>query len=411
MSEIIKSLVRVGLYVDRSHPKKNGLCNVKVRLHYKGRSYYVKSDIDISPDLFDAVYRSKRIAPKNRPIESKLKNLEQYAESIVDNLRSFSIKKFKEIYFKLDDGHNDIGSFYEDKIVDLQRNNQFSSMEGYMYSLKKLRDYFGKESILFNEIGETELVKIYDWYIAQGNSGTTASIHFECLRHIYNRAATKGKISQADNPFGRNKYQIRKKANVKKGVPKETIKAIVDLDLKHDAVKEKARDFWLLCFYLSGINLKDLMSIKKSQVEKDSISYIRSKTKNKQTTITPIRVYLPDEAKKLIEKYKSPKGVYLFELLEGYKNPADIRKKVKNFNRYINQHMKKIGESIGYAGNLSINSTRHSFASIAANQGVSTYFLKEALGHSSLAVTENYIKGLELNTKAKITESIFKAIS
>ena len=71
MSEI-NSLVRVGLYLDTSHPKRSGLCNVKIRLHYKGRNHYVKTDLDLEPIVFKSVYKSRRIAPKYKPIEARL---------------------------------------------------------------------------------------------------------------------------------------------------------------------------------------------------------------------------------------------------------------------------------------------------------------------------------------------------
>jgi len=38
---------------------------------------------------------------------------------------------------------------------------------------------------------------------------------------------------------------------------------------------------------------------------------------------------------------------------------------------------------------------RHSFATILKNSGVSTEFISEALGHSSLSTTKNYLTGFE----------------
>ena len=38
---------------------------------------------------------------------------------------------------------------------------------------------------------------------------------------------------------------------------------------------------------------------------------------------------------------------------------------------------------------------RHSFATILKNSGVSTEFISEALGHSSLSTTKNYLAGFE----------------
>ena len=61
----------------------------------------------------------------------------------------------------------------------------------------------------------------------------------------------------------------------------------------------------------------------------------------------------------------------------------------------INEHMKKIAVDLGINKNVTTYFARHSFATILKNSGVSTEFISEALGHSSLSTTKNYLAGFE----------------
>jgi integrase len=47
---------------------------------------------------------------------------------------------------------------------------------------------------------------------------------------------------------------------------------------------------------------------------------------------------------------------------------------------------------------------RHSFATILKNSGVSTEFICEALGHTSLQTTKNYLAGFEQDAIRKTTD-------
>ncbi|MEO6837644.1 MAG: tyrosine-type recombinase/integrase [Ginsengibacter sp.] len=47
---------------------------------------------------------------------------------------------------------------------------------------------------------------------------------------------------------------------------------------------------------------------------------------------------------------------------------------------------------------------RHSFATILKNSEVSTEFICEALGHSSLQTTKNYLAGFEQDAIKKTTD-------
>ena len=66
--------------------------------------------------------------------------------------------------------------------------------------------------------------------------------------------------------------------------------------------------------------------------------------------------------------------------------------------------MKKIAVTIGIDKQITTYYARHSFATILKNSGVSTEFISEALGHSSLATTKNYLAGFEKHAINETTD-------
>ena len=77
---------------------------------------------------------------------------------------------------------------------------------------------------------------------------------------------------------------------------------------------------------------------------------------------------------------------------------------VKHLTRLINEHMKQIALQLGIDKSATTYYARHSFATILKNSGVSTEFISEALGHSSLQTTKNYLAGFEQDAIRKTTD-------
>lgn len=76
----------------------------------------------------------------------------------------------------------------------------------------------------------------------------------------------------------------------------------------------------------------------------------------------------------------------------------------QNFVRFINQHMKKLANANG----MEIKGTmeaRHSFTTqVTRRQGME--FAQEALGHTTLATTQNYWAGFQNETKREMADML-----
>ena len=68
--------------------------------------------------------------------------------------------------------------------------------------------------------------------------------------------------------------------------------------------------------------------------------------------------------------------------------------------------MKSIASQLKIMSKLTTCAARLSFATILQLSGASTEFISEALGHSNVKTTENYLAGFEDETKKETTKAL-----
>ena len=72
--------------------------------------------------------------------------------------------------------------------------------------------------------------------------------------------------------------------------------------------------------------------------------------------------------------------------------------------------LKRIGTELELPVKLTTNVARHSFATIQKNNGLSREYLKESLGHSSIATTERYLSSFEDDDVVKMHGKLLEGI-
>ena len=144
----------------------------------------------------------------------------------------------------------------------------------------------------------------------------------------------------------------------------EGIRAVRDFTSRTKGTM-KARDFFMLSYYLGGINMEDLKHIDFNKCQKE-LRYTRTKTEFRGGQET--RFTIPEEAKPIIAKYIMKDG------------HLDIGKDSKvNYN--MSYGMRRIRKALGIP-NLYMYSARKTFSQNAFELGVSTRVIDYVLGHS-----------------------------
>lgn len=162
-----------------------------------------------------------------------------------------------------------------------------------------------------------------------------------------------------------------------------------------------ARDLFLLSFYLRGIPFVDLAHLRKSDVHNGVIYYCRKKTQQ------PVAVHIPDVAQEIIDRYTSATddGTYLLPII---KKPGAANEKVQYDSalRLYNKRLTAISDLLGVEESLTSYVARHTWATIAHDNGVSIAYISQALGHSSEEVTRDYLRSFDDEALSEVNEYV-----
>ena len=107
---------------------------------------------------------------------------------------------------------------------------------------------------------------------------------------------------------------------------------------------------------------------------------------------------------KLFENFNTPfpEEVDLIDYLQEFFDKYSI----KNFIKFVNQHIKKLCLANDITTEVSTYWARHTFATLAVRNGASLEFIQESLGHGDLKTTQGYFAGFDNEAKKEFAGKI-----
>ena len=228
---------------------------------------------------------------------------------------------------------------------------------------------------------------------SKNNRETTISLQFRTLRSAYNKAIQAKCARKSDYPF--DDYKINKfdTSTQKRAIAKtEVLKFTQEVpDLGKRQYVQLSKDIFVFSYLCGGINFTDIANLTKANIIEGRLHYIRQKTGKK------IKIGIPDEAMKIIEKYAPESKGYLFPILDKkiHKTPLQKQNRIHKILAKVNKNLKLLAAELGVEANVTTYVARHSFASVLKKSGVSISLICEALGHSDLATTQIYLDSFD----------------
>ena len=357
--------------------KKDGTWNVKIRVNHNGKTVYIKTQHFVCQKQIRSDYTIKD------PIVLKIVN------PVVDDYRT----KISELGPKLELYDvfrlgtyltNDVAitadqinviEFAYGRIAELKEKKRMASAADMTKVVNSLVDYFGSSIIPVTEI-RSKMLYDYEKYLrqereierpdqfgkpytrtVQGLSDTGLHNHMRDLRILFNNIKDHyndedlGIVVIKHYPF--KKYKLVAVPENEK--PKLTISQVIairDFDAPKDSRMELARDLFMLCFYLCGMNAADLHKLPQDSALKERVNYNRSKTKSRRKDKAFISINIPDVAIPLYLKYA---GV----LKERYSTHITL-------DHALMKGMHGIGKALGIP-DLEFYDARHAFGDWARN--------------------------------------------
>lgn len=409
----------ISIYHETRREKENGKFSIKLRVYNKRDNVkkvrYFTTGIDLTIKEFETIWLNpdkRKLRGKNKELELKLKAIEKRANDEAEAMSVFEFSKFETKLFRKSSDRNNV-KYHFTLVIDKNLNlNKIGTAESYKYTLNSLATFSElKKKSSIDKLSFTDItidwLKDYEIFmVSNGKSYTTIGIYTRTLRAVFNNAIQDNDIGIDIYPFGKNNYKIPRTKKVKKALNSEQLKTLFNAKVDN-ANEEKVKDFWFFSYACNGMNLKDIALLKYSDIDNNKFTYYRAKTFDKSSEKTTITIYLTDFTESVIKKYGNKrKNGFVFDIVTPTEGSETQYKKIKNFNRYINDHIKRIAKANNLPPDCSFYWARHSFATNSIRKGATMEFISEALNHSDLNVTKNYFAGFEDKAKKEFADSL-----
>ena len=388
---------------------KKGLSPIYLRIADTNKSRYVSLGVRIRESQWNE--RTGRVRKSNDQSE-EINNLiiQRIADTESEILRLKTEKKsvtadHLKANLATEDGANSKLDFfvYANSVQEeLEARSQLYLHKRYKSVLKRFREFAGP-TLLFSDI-DPELLRKYQTHLIEehNNKPGTVKSHFNCIRAIYNRAIKEKLVLQEKSPFFQ--FSVKGGHSEREKLSYNELQAIEGLELDEGSLIWHVRNYFLFSFYCAGIRFGDLAKMRVKHVRDGRLNYTMSKTgKTKSIKLLPQTI-------EILQHYTGDDPeAYLFPILEGYElsTARKLLNAISSQNALVNKYLKQLAEKAQITCKLSFHIARHSFADIARKKGLDVYTISKALGHSSLKVTERYLKGFDTNALDEKMENLF----
>ncbi|MDO3390078.1 site-specific integrase [Bacteroides sp. ET489] len=358
---------------------KSGKHKIRIAIGHKQETRYLVTRFVIdSPSQF----RDGQIvdAPYASHINMKLRNLLNTYQEALDkiNTNSYTCSQIAEYLSNYREGTCPFTDIANEYIGGMIKEGRKSTAQLYQKTTDYFLDSVGHDSMLEGITPRT--IKDFDLYLKQRNfSPATRGTHMAHLKAIINYAIKYRKVSYEAHPF---EFYEKPDCSVRElDISVDEVRLIRDAEVTEKSLC-MARDLFMLSYYLGGINLIDLMQI--NFKGKDTIEYIREKSKNTKKGDKKISFTIPDEAKPIIKKWMGKNGKLNF----GYKLSYD------NFRKYVTKEIIRLADRIGIEKHVVYYSARKSFVQHGFELGIPLETLEYCIGQSMKANRPifNYVK-------------------
>lgn len=371
-------------YLDLRGKAKDGKGSIVITIYHNHTTATVPTGIRVAPNEWDG-YRVIRLTGSealNVRLEKQKTELDRRIAllSIEDNFELFTAPQIKAMTEKARPSvvaTVDIATLFKEY---MNTGMKEGTKEIYRTTLTKIKAYDSSASI--SDIN-LKWLRGFDNYLSRTQGINGRAIYMRSLRAVCNYALHIKAIS--NYPF--ENYKIKHEPTRKRSVSVEKFREFINYPVPDRLTRY--RDYFLLMFFLIGVNSKDLLLAKDSSVVNGRFEYVRHKTgKHYSIKIEP-------EANAIIGKYKGTDWLL---------DAMDTCKHYKSFAHDMNDALKEVGqvewrmvpayddlfappklEKVVHPiiDGITTYYARHCWATFAYEAGVPIDIIAQALGHSS----------------------------
>ena len=361
-------------YLDKRNKAKDGNGTIVILLYHNSRLASISTGIRVSSSQWRKgnIINTTDASALNVTIQEQKNSIDRALGviSFDSDFKNLSVTELKKRIMDKISGKDKIiptGHTVKSMFQEYMSNSNLKpkTLDLYKLTLKKILSMSGNRNM---ENMDLRWLKQFDSYLSQSQKANGKSVYLRSLRTVMNYVRN----NDIAIPYPFAKFTIKHEETQKRSLGVNVLRNLYSHPLLNER-QEVFRDYFFLIFFLIGINTKDLLLAKKSQMRNGRLEYIREKTGKKYS------IKIEPEALALIKKYKG-KGDYLLDAMDRCKHYT-------SFAREINEGISTIGirteDGIKpLVPGLTTYWARHTWATLAYEIGIPIDIISQALGHS-----------------------------
>ena len=319
-------------------------------------------------------------------------------------------KEMDGVSYSVDDLANEIQqlptsqsvfTFFRKQIAKKEQMQCVGTKNNYTNAVNRFIEFRNQKDLTFSQM-TADMMEMYQaWLWNRGVGQNTVSFYLRTLRTLHHKAVEAGQATSNDIFAHVQTTNVR---TAKRAISVKDIRKIEKLELQIGSSIDKARDLFLLSFYLRGMAFVDMAFLKKSDLKCGLVSYNRRKT-HQNLNIEWIK---PMQA--IIDKYaeQTKDSPYMLPILTGKETSPYTQYRKVEYN--TNYNLKKIGKMIDLKIPLTTYVARHTWASIALHMNIPIATISEGMGHNSYKTTQIYLESIDVATINEANKRIIRKI-
>lgn len=386
-------MATINYILDTRRALSSGLYPLKIRVTHDRKSKFYPTEIALNEASFERLKGSGKLSDDLREIKVKLATLTKKGERIINGMLIFSFEAFTLRFVAKGDRSCLLHMLTKIK-EDFESQGKISTSEIYKQTIASIKEFTGKTEINIREVN-TEWLNKYERWAREKVSATTVHFRLSKVQRVFNDAIGLGELDPGLNPFGKEKhkkYALKRTINNKRPLSLAEIMKLYNYTPEFDG-EDFARDMFIFSYLCGGMNMADIFNLKWKDLQIDSFSFIREKTKHSSQTPQTITISVNEDISSIISRHGSKKinNDYIFNIYKPGMPPTEIRRVKLNTICAMIRTLKKIAVKIDINPNISTYYARHSYATILMDSGTPLAFISKKLGHKDIATTQDYL--------------------
>lgn len=259
------------IFYDKRRKTKDGY-PFKLRITNLRQTSFISLKLYMSLKEYEDYTSLKRLPKNITSIKKKLIQYEAKANLILDEMKDFDFELFKENFFGAKPKVIQkvfIDDLFQERADEFKSKEKYNTAITYVNTQKALLRF--RKAIRIAQVNSKFLEDFHSFLISESKSISTVSIYMRAFKAVVNANRELFKVY----PF--DKYKVPQANNNKRAITEERLKKVLSYEFNIDAFNFYM-DLYRFSYYSGGINIKDIVLLKKKNLQGEYLVYHRAKT-------------------------------------------------------------------------------------------------------------------------------------